>query len=135
VSGRQRIKPRAARGDKPSAFRIAAAGRRWATARAIAALLSAGQHPGRAMLELLRWELDQDPVRPAVAAKGWRNRVLASLAREDVEQLARKLRQQGVSNAVEQARNKLAAKYSHASGEALNRWVRRARSGPGQKRG
>ena len=79
--GRRRTEPLPA--PKPSAFRIAAAGSRWATARAIGALLDAGQHPGRAMLELLRWELEQDPIRPVLAAKWWRNRVLADIASED----------------------------------------------------
>jgi hypothetical protein len=96
--------------------------------RALADLISTGQDPGYRLPDVTRV-----PAGPR-ARKAMLNCVEATCILADVEQLAAKLKQRGVSNAVEQARDELAAKYGHASGEALDKWVRRTRSGAGQKR-
>jgi hypothetical protein len=138
VSGRKRVEPRAAQrptarkrrapASKTIAEAIVKLEEQMALDNLLRTLVRTGHHPSRRLLDATRelaglWRPDPR------ARKATLNYLEAACILADVEQLAAKL---GVSN--EEARNKLAAKYGHASGEALGKWVRRARSGAGQKR-
>ena len=140
MSGPQRIEPRAASARSAAARRAPAPK---TIAEAIDKLKEQMALDGllRTLVELVRTGLLSRRLLDATRelAGLWRpdprarkvtlNYLKATCILADVEQLAAKL---GVSNA--EARNQLAAKYGHASGEALRVWVRSARRGAGGKR-
>ena len=65
--------------------------------------------------------------------EGWRQdpaarkKILAATIRREIAALANELRKRGVRNPITRAEEEVAKRWQHASGAALNRWLRRNR--------
>jgi len=98
-----------------------------ANRRAVLALLATGHQPSQFLLRLIRGELTHYWSAEPIARKHTHRRRQALAIRHEIAILTQRLKRQGIANPITQARNKAAKRWGFASGESLNKWLRRNR--------
>ena len=100
---------------------------REANQRAVLALLATGHQPSQFLLNLIAGELQHylssDPMERGRSHRKRR----AAIIDGEIAVLAKQLRRRGVSDPITRAEKEIAERWHHASGSALNRWLRRNR--------